>query len=213
MSVSFGRSAARRGAVLVVAAAAVLGSGVASAAPEQGGDRGRAAKVTGSGEFRLTFYPDDDIRSFTFDAQAVPYTRPIPGYPQGMPTDARGTVKIYHWVRANGMTIEAEAAVDCLSTSPGYAAFTAKITKTDEDTREWLGRRLGFSVQDAGRDARGRTRDRVGLSWIVSNMDQDAQGQWHEAKVGTCMAPAPFAPVTKGGFTVRHAELPEAPKS
>ncbi|WP_158717136.1 hypothetical protein [Streptomyces griseus] len=30
-------------------------------------------------------------------------------------------------------------------------------------------------------------------------------------KAGTCMAPAPFAPATRGGFRVRHAELPLQP--
>lgn len=29
--------------------------------------------------------------------------------------------------------------------------------------------------------------------------------------LSSCMAPAPFASVTKGGFKVRHAELPPLP--
>ncbi len=28
-----------------------------------------------------------------------------------------------------------------------------------------------------------------------------------DAEVGTCMAPAPYAPVVRGGYTVTHAEL------
>lgn len=33
------------------------------------------------------------------------------------------------------------------------------------------------------------------------------------APVGTCTAPAPYAPVTKGGYAVAHAELPTPPPS
>ncbi|MFG2713587.1 hypothetical protein ACGFX2_23945 [Streptomyces goshikiensis] len=47
------------------------------------------ASVVGSAEFVLPYCQDDDVRSFTFDARAVPYSRPLPGIPAGLPTDAR----------------------------------------------------------------------------------------------------------------------------
>ncbi|WP_234347498.1 hypothetical protein [Streptomyces specialis] len=46
-------------------------------------------------------------------------------------------------------------------------------------------------------------RDRVGLSWAVGGLPVGGA----PAGVGACLAPAPFAPVVRGGFTVLHAEL------
>ncbi|MEU5884548.1 hypothetical protein [Spirillospora sp. NPDC047279] len=191
----------------VALAAVTAGPTAASAAPERG-TKPKPASVKGSGDFWLTFYPDGDRRSFSFDAQAAPYTRPITGFPDGTPADARGKATLVHEVKESGYVIWAEADVDCMTTSPGYAALTATITKSSEDPKEWVGRRLGFSVYDAGPDRDGRTRDRVGFSWAIVNMDKNEQGEWFETKAGTCMAPAPFSPVSKGGFTVRHADLP-----
>lgn len=167
----------------------------------------KLARVTGAADFMLPFSPDDDIRHFAFDATAAPYTRPFPGAPKGLPTDARGTVEISHYVAAWKQTFRAEGTVDCLVTAPGVATLTAKITRADEPVQDWVGKRLGFSVQDLGR------RDRVGLSWTVVNATQEPTGEWQEAPVGTCMAPAPFAPVTKGDYQVRHAELLQPPTS
>ena len=36
-------------------------------------------------------------------------------------------------------------------------------------------------------------------------------GEWVEATTGTCMGPGPFAPVTRGDYTVRHQDLPPVP--
>ncbi|MGZ0233778.1 hypothetical protein [Streptomyces sp. CPS1] len=44
------------------------------------------------------------------------------------------------------------------------------------------------------------------------NLLPGGTGAPSEAEVGTCMAPAPYAPVVKGGYTVRHADLPPAPQ-
>jgi hypothetical protein len=186
-------------ALTVVATTAVAGISTAQAAP-------KAARVTGAADFMLPFAPDDDVRHFAFDATAAPYTRPIPGAPIGLPTDARGTVQISHYVAAWKQTIRAEGTVDCLVTGPGVASLTAKITRADEPVKDWVGKRLGFSVLDNGK------HDRVGLSWTVVNLTQNASGQTEEAPVGTCMAPAPFAPVTKGDYKVRHVELPPLPE-
>ncbi|TCC24664.1 hypothetical protein [Kribbella speibonae] len=187
----------------VVGATAVAGITTAQAEPA----RAKVARVSGAADFMLPFHPDDDVRHFAFDATATPYTRPISGAPQGLPTDARGTVEISHYVAALKQTVRAEGTVDCLVTAPGTATLTAKITRADELIRDWVGKRLGFSVQDNGR------HDRVGLSWTVVNLNQKPSGEWEESSLGTCMAPAPFAPVTKGDYKVRHVELPQAPTS
>ncbi|MFD9374150.1 hypothetical protein ACFWBH_01200 [Streptomyces sp. NPDC059999] len=187
-----------------------------SAAPvasaEQRADKTAYASVTGSAEFVLPYYPDDDIRSFGFDAQAAPYSRPLPGIPTGLPTDARGTVTVSHYSAERNKTYTSEGLVDCLVTGPRTATLTAVITKvSDGGPVDDIGKRLGFSVYDGGED-KGRSRDRVGLSWSVVNLLPNGDAAPAVAPVGTCMAPAAFAPVTKGGYTVRHAELPPMPK-
>lgn len=180
-------------------------SSTESPTPARGEHRPRVASVRGAADFRMTFAPDRDIRHFEFDARAEPYSRPVPGASAGLPTDAGGTVKISHYLASKKQTVRAEGVVDCMVTGPGTATLTAKIVRADEPITSWVGQRLGFSVLDRGR------HDRVGLSWVVSNLDQNKDGEWVEGKVGTCMAPAPFAPVTKGNYRVRHAELAVPP--
>ncbi|MFW3461054.1 hypothetical protein ACN24K_10045 [Streptomyces microflavus] len=54
----------------------------------------------------------------------------------------------------------------------------------------------------------------MGFSWNgVNLLPTGDDNPPEDAPVGTCMAPAPYAPVTKGGYTVRHAELPPPPPS
>ncbi|MFB7404516.1 hypothetical protein ACFCZR_30470 [Streptomyces rubiginosohelvolus] len=165
----------------------------------------RTASVHGSARIHYVFSPDDDIR-FTIDAEAAPYSRPLPGLPQGLPTDARGTVSFRH-VAATGQVATAKARVDCLVTGGGTATLTAVVTRSDVGP---VGERLGFSVSEG----RAGEPDRLGFSWGVANVDPekaDEQGNVTAPKVGTCMAPAPFAPATRGGFRVRHAGLPLQP--
>jgi hypothetical protein len=187
------------------AAATMLAIG-ATAAPANAGDR--LARVTGSAEFTLTFSPDDDVRRFTFDVRAAPFTRPFPARPQGNPMDATGTVWVSHHVPDANITVTFEAAVDCMITTPGFAGITAIVTRADDLAEHMVGTRVGFSVQDGGRGGRG---DRVGYTWSTS-ATQDENGDWVESKVGTCMVLAPFGPVTKGDVTVRHAELRPDPQ-
>ncbi|WP_250005738.1 hypothetical protein [Actinoplanes sp. M2I2] len=189
-----------------IAAAAVLVT--ATAAPAVAGDHG-PARVTGSAEFVLPYGQDDDVRSFAFDARAAPYSRPIPvqGGENGGPADATGTVRITHRVASENLTVRFEAAVDCLITSPGHATLTAVVTRADPSAAHFMGKRVGFSVQDDGRG-----RDRVGFSWSAS-ADQNEAGQWGPSRIGTCLAPAAFATVTRGDYRVRHAELTAPPAS
>ncbi|WP_244257919.1 hypothetical protein [Streptomyces sp. Tu 2975] len=202
---------------MLTAAVAVLAvSGVSSAsgasddsgASAEGRGTPSHARVTGHGDFTLPYHQDEDVRSFSFDAVAAPYSRPLPGIPTGLPTDARGTVRISHYSAERDVTYTAEGRVDCLVTGPRSATLTAVITKVGPGGPVDIGRRLGFSVHDAGKDGKNRSGDRVGFSWNGVNLLPGGADAPEEATVGTCMAPAPYAPVTKGGYTVVHAELP-----
>ncbi|WP_330237640.1 hypothetical protein [Streptomyces sp. NBC_00525] len=200
-------------AVLAALVVAVPLSAGSAASADRPAPKAPYASVSGSAEFVLPYYPDDDIRSFSFDARADPYSRPLPGLPAGLPTDARGTVRISHYSADWDETYTSEGRVDCLVTGPHTATLTAVITGASEGGPvEDIGKRVGFSVYDGGKD-KGRSRDRVGFSWNGVNLLPKGDADPVEAQVGTCMAPAAYAPVTKGGYTVRHAELPPAPKS
>ncbi|MGW2547688.1 hypothetical protein ACWC5I_44165, partial [Kitasatospora sp. NPDC001574] len=167
-----------------------------------------SAAVGGSVRIAYAYAPDDDIR-FVFDVEGVPFSRPTAQLPQGLPTDARGTVRISHHVTAQGRTVTSEAAVDCLVTGGRTASFTAVVVRADPELADTVGQRRGFSVVDgAGDDGQP---DRVGFSWGVANADTDEAGGTTEGRAGTCMAPAPFAPSVSGDLTVRHAELPPFP--
>jgi hypothetical protein len=177
----------------------------------------KLAAVTGAADVRLTYQDDDDIRSFAFAAHAAPYTRgPIPtadgGSLPGAPNDATGTVRITHHAARWNRTFTAEGEVDSLVTAPGQATLTAVITTVSPGGPDhWIGKRFGFSVYDAGSDRPRRSRDRVGFSWEFMNLTRNGAGDWVESEVGTGMAPAPFAPVVTGGYTVTHADLPPLP--
>ncbi|MBC6457408.1 hypothetical protein HKK72_05775 [Actinomadura sp. HBU206391] len=194
-------------AVAVTAAVTLAVPTAMAATPTPAKPSQTKASVTGSAQVRLTYSPDDDVRTFTFDAHAAPFTRPVGEY-SGLPTDAKGTMKVSHWVARDNVTVRFEGRVDCLVTSPGTATLTAVVTRADPTVKHMLGKRLGFSVYD-GDGHRGEGR--VGFSWSVVNADQNEAGEWVEGRAGTCMAPAPYAPVTKGGYTVRHADLPLIP--
>ncbi|WP_433352873.1 hypothetical protein ACQPYV_20905 [Micromonospora saelicesensis] len=191
-----------------------LGWGIAAvtmavaAATPAGAAEHRPARVTGSAEFVLPFGQDDDVQSFAFDARSAPYSRPlpIPKGENGTPADATGTVRVAHWLAAANITVRWEASVDCMITSPGHATLTGIVTRADEMAIDFVGKRVGFSVQDGGRHG-----DRVGFTWSAS-MDQDEAGQWGPARIGTCLAPAAFATVTRGNLTVRHAEMTAPPE-
>ncbi|MEW2704826.1 hypothetical protein AB0948_07375 [Streptomyces koyangensis] len=203
-----------------VAAVAVLASPVASgpapatlAAPtvpvasvaSVASEPAKAASV--HGEARISYIESihDDIR-FTIHAEQTPFTRPMPPTaPEGLPTDARGTLKFSH--TRGEVTGWAEAKVDCLVTSGRTATLTAVVTKSNV---EEPGARLGISVQQGGKGEPGR----LGFSWGVVNVDPenvDENGQLVRPRAGSCMAPAPFTTVIKGGFKVVHAEITKSP--
>ncbi|WP_137989447.1 hypothetical protein [Streptomyces vilmorinianum] len=190
----------------LVAGLTLCASSVASSAEQQTEDRRPAvARVVGSGDIVLPYLKDDDVRSFSFDAVAAPFTQPRPGASRGLPVDARGTVRISHYSAEQNITYTFEGQVECLVTGPRTATVSALITKVSHEETGRLGKRVGLSVHDGGK---GGKADRVGFSWNGVNLLPNGE----DAEVGTCMAPAPYAPVVKGGYTVTHAELPEFPR-
>ncbi|MFF2021219.1 hypothetical protein ACFVW2_05345 [Streptomyces sp. NPDC058171] len=189
------------------------GTGASTAARESadparaGGSAARAARspraakspalVEGAARIHYAYSPEDTIR-FRVHAEAAPFTRPlpVPRGERGLPTDARGTVRISHRVASTGFTAWSVADVDCLVTGGRTATLTAVVRESNTEER---GTRFGISVQQ-GRDGEP---DRLGFGWGVANVG--AEG------TGTCMAPAPFAPVVRGGYRVTHADLPPMP--
>ncbi|MER5853867.1 hypothetical protein ABT126_45190 [Streptomyces sp. NPDC002012] len=195
---------------LTVLATGLTLSSAAVAATGHWEEKPVSASVVGSAEFVLPYYKDNDTRSFTFDAHGAPYSRPLPTIPTGLPTDAQGTITISHYSAERNITYTSKGSVDCLVTGPRTATLTAVITEVSPGGPPIVGHRIGLSVYDGGRD-KGRSADRVGFSWNGVNLLPDGDAYPEEAPVGTCMAPAPYAPVTRGGYTVTHAELPPLP--
>ncbi|MEU5283840.1 hypothetical protein AB0G97_07435 [Streptomyces sp. NPDC020755] len=202
----------RNAAIGTTAAVAVLAglvaAGPAPAAPAASAGKKPAKTASVHGEARISYIEsiDDDIR-FTIHAEQTPFTRPVhPTAPEGLSTDARGSLRISH-TRQGGDTGWAEAKVDCLVTSGRTATLTAVVTKSNV---EEIGARLGISVQQGGKGE----PDRLGFSWGVVNVDPehvDENGRPVRPQAGTCMAPAPFTTVIKGGFKVVHAEITKSP--
>lgn len=204
------RKAASMAVVIALAASAMVAIGPTAAGRSP--ERPPHASVTGAAEFRLPYLNDADVRSIAVEAHAAPYSRPIPEVPSGLPTDAYGTVKVSHYSAERDTTYTAGGTVDCLVTAPGSATLTAVITKVSPGGPPWVGKRLGFSIHDGGEDKPGKvSRDRVGYSWddgVNWTIGADEHPEW----VNSCMAPAAFAPVTEGGYRVRHADLPLWPR-
>lgn len=201
----------RRTTIGATAAVAVLAgliaAGPAPAAPTAAADQpAKTASVRGKAGVSYIESLDHDIR-FSIDAVQKPFSRSWPRIaPEGMATDAWGTLKFSHSA-PDGNSGWAEARVDCLVTSGRTATLTAVVTKSNV---EEVGARLGISVQQG---AEGEP-DRLGFSWGVVNIDPksvDGNGDPVTPPVGTCMAPAPFTTVIKGGFKVVHADIKKSP--
>lgn len=169
----------------------------------------RNASVHGKARISYIESLDHDIR-FSVHAEQRPFTRPLPGLaPLGLATDAVGTLTFSHSAPGGGDAGWAEARVDCLVTSPRTATLTAVVTRSNVTE---VGSRLGISVQQGA----GREPDRLGFSWGVVNVDPgnaDDHGSPVMPQPGTCMAPAPFTTVIKGGYEVVHAEITKTPVS
>lgn len=198
----------RKRTLILAGTAAALAATLIAAAPAPAAPATpKLASVHGGGAIFFLYSAKDDIR-FTVDAESTPWTRPFPapGGDKGLPTDARGRVTISHRYTETGFTATAEAEVDCLVTGGKTATLTA-VVKTS-NVAGWDGKRIGISVQEGRRGE----PDRVGFSWGVANVDVRPDGTVAEGTVGSCMAPAPFTEVTKGGFRVAPAPLSPQPK-
>ncbi|WP_371617692.1 hypothetical protein [Streptomyces sp. NBC_00454] len=182
--------------------ATLIGAAPAPAAPSAP----KAASVHGAGKVFYPFSPEDDIR-FTVDADGDPWSLPLKleNAEKGLPTDARGWVTVHHGVHGSDFAAVSRAKVDCLVTGGGTATLTAVVETSNVG---WEGMRIGISVQDG----RHGEPDRVGFSWGVANLDVHPDLTATQATVGTCMAPAPFTEVVKGGFKVASAPLTTGPR-
>ncbi|PWK67813.1 hypothetical protein BCL76_108129 [Streptomyces sp. CG 926] len=199
----------RTRALLFAGSAALLATLIGAAPAPAAPAAPKLASVHGGASVFYAYSADDDIR-FTVDAEAAPWSKPFPDPQgkQGMPTDARGKVTVYHHSPEHDVTGTSEAEVDCLVTGGRIATVTAVVTKSNVGM---VGKRIGISVQDGERGA----PDRLGFSWGVANIDppnQEPNGDVAKPSAGTCMAPAPFTTVTEGGFKVTAAPLPPLPR-
>ncbi|QES49934.1 hypothetical protein DEJ50_21000 [Streptomyces venezuelae] len=205
-----------RTVALPVAALAAVASLVAAApapgAPGAPADAtARTASVHGGGRIFYPYSATHEIR-FTVEAEGAPWSRGYPGtkLEKGSPTDARGRVTIHHRVPASEtedgkeFTAVSEARVDCLVTGNRSATLTAVVETSNVGT---AGERIGISIEDG----RGREPDRLGFSWGVGNAHV-VEGKLVQPDTGTCMAPAAFARVVEGGFSVAAAPLAPQPR-
>lgn len=177
---------------VVSATVVALGLGVSAATadtPKAGAPKAGAVRtvdVTGAARVFVGAYPRDDIR-VTFDAHAT-YTR---WGPNATPASTRGTVKMTHHFTSENVTLWNEARVDCAIAGGGVATVTAVITKAAPQIKDWVGKRLGFTVLDSGR------RDQVGNFGPYDNVAKCFAGTQEGV-------PAPFNLVKRGDFKVRH---------
>ncbi|MFF3847763.1 hypothetical protein [Streptomyces sp. NPDC002328] len=196
-------------AALSVLVGLIGAAGPAPAAPTPAAEKkpAKTASVHGAARVWYVESPDHDIR-FTIHAEQKPFTRPLPpSAPSGLATDAVGTLKISHTL-PGGEVGWADGQVNCLVTSGRTATLTAVVTKSNIYR---TGDRLGISVQQGA----GGEPDRLGFSWGVANVDPglvDEDGYLVRPQAGTCMAPAPFTTVIRGGYEVVHAEITKSPE-
>ncbi|MEV6039940.1 hypothetical protein AB0L65_53135 [Nonomuraea sp. NPDC052116] len=176
----------RAAGVLALAAVAAAASLSPAAA-----DTVSAASIKGSA--RMYFpAPGNDIR-ITVDAHGE-YTANSPAFP----TRAWGTFRIYHAVEEPGKPRQVnwgELEVDCLTTGGPTATVTGTLVRaTPGGPWEDLVKRkvrMGVSFYVAGK---GKGPSRIGLSGAT------APG---ESPLTKCMAPAPDAPVIRGGYVLK----------
>ncbi|MEW2388188.1 Repetin [Streptomyces venezuelae] len=184
------RTATPHPRAIAVAAALLLTVGAAGAAVASG-DGGahpstrtktqtqakqrEAAALTGSAKmYRKT---SEDV-TFTFDAHLA--AEDIKD-----PSKATGTFHFVHLDRPGGEGGWAKGRIDCLMTGGKVATATGIITESN--FKKMKGKRVGFTVDDRGRN------DRVGYSWAAYGA---TQGQ--PDTLALCASSAPYEKVRKG---------------
>ncbi|MET8686697.1 Repetin [Streptomyces sp. NPDC004732] len=142
------------------------------------GDRAEkreAAALTGSAKmYRKT---TEDV-TFTFDAH-------LAAEDTADPSRATGTFRFVHLDKPGGTGGWAAGRIDCLMTGGKVATATGVIT--DTNLKKIKGKRVGFTVDDRGRN------DRVGYSWAAYG---GTQGQ--PDTLAACASSAPYEKVRKG---------------
>lgn len=169
------------GAVFL-ALAGVAGSATASDAPRPGRE---AAALTGTA--KLDRRPGDDA-TITFDAH-------LDAKGQNDPTAAHGTIKFSHSIEnAENPKFggSAEARVDCLLTGGKVATVSAVVTKADGGLKGAIGKRVGMTVHDQGK------QDRFGYSWAMVGIPNDLPDDMPK-----CVSAAPFDKTKPGSGDLR----------
>ncbi|MFG2499161.1 Repetin [Streptomyces sp. NPDC048441] len=155
------------GAALLALAGAV-GPATASDAPHPGRE---AAALTGTAKLDR---PPGDNATITFDAHLDARDRNDPGA-------AHGTIKLSHYMENPKFGGSAEARVDCLLTGGKVATVSAVVTKADGGLKGAVGKRVGMTVHDQGK------QDRFGYSWAMVGIPNDLPDDMPK-----CVSAAPF---------------------
>ncbi|WP_367039877.1 Repetin [Streptomyces sp. Je 1-332] len=163
---TFIRAVAVGAALLALAGA--TGPATASSTPHPGRE---AASLTGTA--MLDRRPGDDA-TVTFDAH-------LDAKGKNDPTTAYGTIKFSHYMENPKFGGSAEARVDCLLTGGKVATVSAVVTKADGGLKGAIGKRVGMTVHDQGK------QDRFGYSWAMVGIPNDLPDDMPK-----CVSAAPF---------------------
>ena len=150
------------------------------AAPGRGQEQDRRIELSGAG--------GGTLRADSYRGDVVTFRLRGSGSVDD-PVGVKGSFHVTH-VQPDGTVLaDFEGTMNCLMAGSDVAVVTGTITDGFAPTASGeavVGRQIGLTVADRGR------RDSIGWSWLVMGFS-DASG---------CTSPAPFFPVTTGGFTV-----------
>ncbi|MFD4633126.1 Repetin [Streptomyces sp. NPDC058284] len=172
--------------VRVVAVGAVLLALAGASGPATAWDGPRpgreAAALTGTAQ--LDRGPGDE-GTVTFDAHLDARDRNDPGA-------AHGTIRFSHYIEHPKFGGSAEARVDCLLTGGKVATVSAVVTKADGGLKGAVGKRIGMTVHDQGK------QDRFGYSWAMAGIPNDLPDDMPK-----CVSAAPFDRTRPGSGDLR----------
>ncbi|MCF3122796.1 Repetin [Streptomyces arenae] len=177
--------AAAAGIALVLA---VGGAGFSAVASESGWDGSpprpaterAAAALTGTA---MIDRPKGDEITFTFDARLDAADAKDPG-------KAHGTIRFSHYMEELKWGGAGEARVDCLMTGGKVATVSAVVTEADGDLKNTVGKRVGLTVHDQGK------QDRFGYSWAMTGLPAELPDDMPK-----CVSAAPFEKTRPGSGT------------
>lgn len=186
------RRTTTRAAVLgAVALLLLTGGAAASTATAVDAPRpAREAALTGTA---MIDRPKGDEITFTFDAR-------LPAADKTDPGKARGTIRFSHYVEEAHWGGAGEAKVDCLLTGGRVATVSAVVTKADGDLKDTVGKRVGLTVDDRGR------QDGFGYSWAMVGLPSDLPDDMPK-----CVSGAPFEKTRPGSGTFHVKSLDQRP--